>query len=102
MQPLEIVRQWYQTRDAAVLHPELEWQVLERWPAGGTYQYQALPEHYYPSGSDTVLVSGAYEGIAKRTGKPFRSRFVHTWVVKDGQIIRFAQVADTAAVQQVL
>ncbi len=121
MQPLEIVRQWYQTREAALLHPELEWQVLERWPAGGTYhspeqvliqffpkllalfaQYQALPEHYYPSGSDTVLVSGAYEGIAKRTGKPFRSRFVHTWVVKDGQIIRFAQVADTAAVQQVL
>ncbi len=121
VQPLEIVQQWYQTRQAALLHPELVWQVPDRWPAGGLYRspeqvltqffpkllsyfehYQAVAEHFYPSGSDTVLVSGAYEGIAKRTGKPFRSRFVHIWIVKDKQIISFTQLADTAAVQQVL
>ncbi|HEX8529970.1 MAG TPA: nuclear transport factor 2 family protein [Cytophagales bacterium] len=120
MQPLELVQGWYQTRDTSLLHPKLEWQVLDYWPAGGVYHsrqavvdaffpqllshfshYETVPEHYYPSG-ETVLVKGVYAGTGKRTGKAFRSDFVHSWSVQDGRLIGFRQVADTAAVRDIL
>jgi len=120
MNPLDVVQQWYQTRNAALLHPQLEWQVLEHWPAGGHYRtpekvlseffpkllahfewYQAVPRQYYSSGN-TVLVSGVYKGVGKRTGKSFSTAFVHIWTLEDNCLVRFRQVADTAAVQEVV
>ncbi len=52
------------------------------------------PEKITEAG-DLVVVHGRYAGKHKDAGRPFESRFVHTWTLKNGQAVRFEMLADT-------
>lgn len=52
------------------------------------------PERVSDAG-DIVVVHGLYSGKHKDTGRPFQSRFVHTWTLRDGKAVRFEMLADT-------
>lgn len=52
------------------------------------------PERVRDAG-DVVVVHGRYTGKHKDTGRPFESRFVHTWTLTDGKAVRFEMLADT-------
>jgi uncharacterized protein len=51
---------------------------------------------------DEVVGLGTYSGTYKATGKSFSARFAHSVTVKDGKIVRFEQVVDTAEVNKAL
>lgn len=44
---------------------------------------------------DRVIAIGTYSATARQTGTSIRARVVHVWMVRDGRIIEFEQVADT-------
>ena len=41
-------------------------------------------------------------GVAKKTGRPLKAPFVHSWTVSHGRILRFVQYTDTVAWRQAL
>ena len=52
------------------------------------------PERITPT-TDGAIVHGRYRGKHKDTGRPFESRFVHTWTINKGKATRFEMLADT-------
>jgi ketosteroid isomerase-like protein len=51
---------------------------------------------------DEVVSLGTYSGTYKATGKSFSARFAHAFTVKDGKIVRFEQVVDSAELNKAL
>jgi ketosteroid isomerase-like protein len=63
--------------------------------------FAPTPEEFIPSG-DTVAVVVRYTGTGKATGKALNLQVVHVWDVRDGQIARFRQFADTVKYREVV
>ncbi len=57
-------------------------------------ELSVTPERISDTG-EVVIVHGRYRGRHKETGRPFESRFVHTWTLREGQAVRFEMLADT-------
>jgi hypothetical protein len=104
----------------AVMVPDVSWTEAEGFPYAGTYVgadailanvfmklgsewegYAAIPQQFVADG-DTVVVLGQYSGKYNATGKSFAAPFAHVWNLRDGKIIRFRQITDTAVVQRAL
>jgi ketosteroid isomerase-like protein len=122
---IAVVRRLYEARGnpdivAAVLAPDVCWEVVEGFPYGGTYRgasdvigrffarlfqdfedwrtepQQMLEAHEY------VFALGSYAARAKATGRPFTARFAHLWTVRGGIIVQLRQCADTVQIARVL
>ncbi|MDH5175871.1 MAG: nuclear transport factor 2 family protein [Gammaproteobacteria bacterium] len=63
--------------------------------------YQAIPHEFVATG-DTVVALGTYSGTYRQTGKSFTAPFAHVWKFKDGKVVRFEQITDTAVHSQPL
>jgi len=104
----------------ATMDPKVKWTEAEGFPYAGTHigpdavmenvfarlgsewdGWAAVPDEFIDAG-DTVVVLGTYSGTYKATGKAFQARFCHVWRLRDGKLIRFEQIADTAKVAQAL
>ena len=100
--------------------PDIEWTEMDGFPYAGTYRgvdavreqvftrlgkewtdYHAIPEQLVESG-EHVIAFGTYSGTYNATGKPMRSRFVHHWTVRDGQVVHFEQFTDTHVIRQAM
>jgi hypothetical protein len=69
---------------------------------GGEWDgYKAEPSYIVGDGDDAVAI-GTYSGTYKQTGKSFSARFAHAITVRDGKIVRFEQVVDSAQVDLAL
>jgi ketosteroid isomerase-like protein len=96
----------------SALIADTEWHEAEGMPYGGRYrgsrevfeqvfsriavdveEFSAQPDELIPAGDDRVLALGRYSGTAKN-GK-LDAAFAHLWTVKDGQVVKFVQYADT-------
>jgi ketosteroid isomerase-like protein len=103
-----------------LLGDDVEWTVTAGGPYAGTYQgpgavvgavfarlaedwdgYKAEPSQLVAEGDDVVSF-GTCSGIFKATGKSFSARFAHAVTVKNGKIVRFEQVVDSAEVNKAL
>jgi ketosteroid isomerase-like protein len=102
------------------LAEDVEWHEAEGMPYGGVHRgrdaiaqnvlgplnsdipdFAATPEEYVASG-ETVSVVARYTGTGKETGKTLNLPVVHVWDVRDGQITRFRQFADTVKFLEVV
>lgn len=55
------------------------------------------PEDYFTS-DHQVVVLGRFTMRVKATDRSFSSKWAHVWTIKDGEVKRFYQYVDTAAV----
>lgn len=51
---------------------------------------------------DDVVSLGTYRGTYKATGKSFSARYAHAWTVKDGKVVHYDQVMDSAELNKAL
>lgn len=59
--------------------------------------FGAVPDYLIADESTgKVAAVCTYVGTFKKTGKPQNVRVVHLWTVKDGKVVAFEQVCDTA------
>ncbi|MGU3314120.1 nuclear transport factor 2 family protein [Sphingomonas sp. M6A6_1c] len=112
---LDVVRAWYRSGDPALLAPEIDWRVLDSFPAGGNYRgrdavldrffpavlarfaaYETMPESFHVAGG-TIVATGRYR-VRGLTGVAAEADFAHIWTVKEGSIVAFRQIADTVAI----
>ena len=63
--------------------------------------FQAVPDQIVDDG-ETVVATGWYEGTYKATRKPMTARFAHVMQLRDGKIVRFEQIVDSARVTESL
>lgn len=63
--------------------------------------FDTEPEQLVADGDDVVAV-GTYRGTCTATGRSFSARFAHAVTVKDGRIVRFEQVVDTARINEAM
>jgi uncharacterized protein len=99
---------------------DVEWYEAEGMPYGGLHRggdaiaqnvlgplitdipnFAVTPEEFVASG-DTVAVVARYTGTGKETGKELDLRVVHVWDVRDGELARFRQFADTVKFLEVV
>jgi ketosteroid isomerase-like protein len=99
---------------------DVEWYEAEGMPYGGLHQgrdaiaqnvlapliadvpdFAGKPEEYIASG-DQVAVVVRYTGTGKETGKTLDMPALHLFDVRDGQITRFRQYADTVKFLEVV
>ena len=103
-----------------LLDDKVEWTEAAGFPLAGTYHGpQAVLEGVFArlgsewdgfkveasqlvAEGDEVVGLGAYSGTYKATGKSFSARFAHVWTVKDGKVVRFEQIVDSAKVNEAL
>lgn len=102
----------------AVLDPSIEWTEAAGFPYAGTYigpdavlagvfarlgadweRFEAVPDRVVTEGG-TVVATGTYSGTFAATGRSFEARFAHVWELRDGRVVCFEQVADTAMVRE--
>lgn len=120
---LEVVRGIYDAFGSgdmdrvASLIARTEWEEAEGMPYGGRYRgaeevfqnvfgriaadvqgFSARPDELLPAGEDRVLGLGRYKG--KGRGGDVDVAFAHLWTVRDGEIIKFVQYADTHKYRQ--
>ena len=98
----------------------IEWNESAGMPYGGQYHgpqavaenvfgpvtndfdgFSVEPEKVLADG-DLVVVLLTYRGTAKATGKELRMPAAHTWIVRDGKIAKFQQLADSAIMNAAL
>jgi ketosteroid isomerase-like protein len=103
-----------------LLDDDVEWTEAAGYPYAGTYHgtqavvdgvfartadewdwYKVEPSRLVAEGDEVVSV-GTYSGAYKATGKTFSARFAHAVTVKDGKIVCFEQVVDSAEVNKAL
>ena len=89
-----------------------DWEEAEGMPYGGRYrgadevfanvfgriaadveEFSARPDELLPAGDDRVLALGRYRGRGRHGDLDVA--FAHLWTVRDGEIVRFVQYADT-------
>jgi ketosteroid isomerase-like protein len=58
----------------------------------------ALTSTEFVADGDTVVSLGRFTGVHGASGKSVDAGYAHVWTVRDGQIARFRQYIDTAAV----
>jgi ketosteroid isomerase-like protein len=104
----------------ALLDPKVEWTEAAGFPYAGTYRgpeavlaevlirlgtewddFEAVPDRI-AADDGIVIATGTYSGTFKATGRSFAARFAHAWEMRDGKVVRFEQIADTAKVQEAL
>ena len=115
---MEVVRGLYEAFGSgdmdrvAALIARTEWHEAEGMPYGGRYQgsedvfqnvfgriaadvegFSARPDELLPAGEDRVLGLGRYKG--KGSSGEVDVAFAHLWTVRDGEIVKFVQYADT-------
>jgi ketosteroid isomerase-like protein len=54
------------------------------------------PKEFIAS-DDRVVALGSYEWKVKSTGRTWRSEFVHIFTIREGRVVRFQELLDTAA-----
>ena len=103
-----------------LLDDKVEWIDAAGFPYAGTYHgpqavlegvfarlasewdgFTVEPSQFIADG-DEVVSLGTYSGTYKATGKSFSARYAHAWTVKDGKVIRYAQVVDSAELNKAL
>ena len=98
----------------------IEWNEAEGMPYGGQYHGpQAVAENVFGPvtndfdgfsvAPDEILADGdrvvallTYRGTAKETGKTLEMPAAHAWIVKDGKITHFRQLADPTPLNNAL
>lgn len=104
----------------ALLDPDVRWVETAGGPFAGTYagpedvaegvfarvaadwaEFHVEPEEYIASG-DSVAVLGTYRGTCRATGKAMTARFVHVYRFRDGRIVRYESVDDSAMLNSAL
>ncbi|HZL54413.1 MAG TPA: nuclear transport factor 2 family protein [Solirubrobacteraceae bacterium] len=69
---------------------------------GGDWDgFAAVPDYVVGEGDRAVAI-GTYSGTYKATGKAFSARFAHSITARDGKIVHFEQVVDSAQVNLAL
>jgi ketosteroid isomerase-like protein len=69
---------------------------------GGEWDdFAAIPDYIVGEGDRAVAV-GTYSGTCKATGKAFSARFAHSITGREGKIVHFEQVVDSAQVNLAL
>jgi uncharacterized protein len=63
--------------------------------------FAAIPDYVVGEGDRAVAV-GTYSGTYKATGKAFSARYAHSITARDGKIVSFEQVVDSAQVNLAL
>ena len=53
-------------------------------------------------GGDVVTMFGRYKARNRKSGKPLDVQCAHTWWWRNGKVVRFQQMVDTARVQRTL
>jgi ketosteroid isomerase-like protein len=98
----------------------IEWNEAEGMPYGGQYHgpdavaenvfgpitsdfddFDVAPEEILADG-DRVVVLLTYTGTAKETGKELRMPAAHSWLIRDGKVKSFRQLADSATLNATL
>ncbi len=104
----------------ALLDPDVKWIETSGGPFAGNFvgpedvaagvfariavewsEFHVEPDEYVASG-DTVAVLGTYRGTYRATGKAVSARFVHMYRFRDGRVIRYECVGDTAMLNSAL
>jgi ketosteroid isomerase-like protein len=124
---LEVVKAFYvaatsgnESDMARQLAADVRWTEMAGTPYGGTYvgsdavfsgvfvplgeewdNFVFIPERFRDAG-DSVVVSGWYTAIFRKTHKPLRCRSLHVWDVKNGQVSAFEQFCDSLVMRQAM
>lgn len=104
----------------AVLDPDVRWVETAGGPFAGTFvgpedvaagvfgrvaaewaEFHVEPEEYIASGS-SVAVLGTYRGTYRTTGKAMTARFVHVYRFREGRVVRYESVDDSAMLNSAL
>jgi len=99
---------------------EVEWVESEGFVYSGTYHgrdavvegvlariggewdgFKAVADYVVGDGERAIGV-GTYSGTYKETGKAFSARFAHSITARDGKIVHFEQIVDSAQVNLAL
>jgi hypothetical protein len=122
--PAEVVRLQYlasATGDLelwkSVVAPDVEWTEAAGFPLAGTYRtpgatiagvFERLAAEWeeWTTHDDTYVVDGErvvvlarYTARNKATGKDMAARVAHSFIVRNGQIVRMEQIVDSASVR---
>jgi hypothetical protein len=110
---LEVVKDWYTTFNQDLIHPDIEWEVVEGYSGGGKYYgTQAVFEDFLPQltadfeqwtakadqlldAGEAIVGLGHYVGRVKGSDRSFTIPFAHVWWVRDGRIVKAQGYADT-------
>jgi uncharacterized protein len=98
----------------------IEWNESQGMPYGGQYNspqevaenifapiandwddFSVEPERILAE-DDLVVVLLTYRGKGKETGKDLLMPAAHTWIVRDGKVTKFQQLADSAIMNEAL
>ncbi len=98
----------------------IEWKEADGFPLAGVYRgpqavldgvFARLGSEWagFKADLDRIVVEGdqamsvgTYSGTYKATGKSFSARFAHAIDVRDGKVVRFEQIVDSAEVNRAL
>lgn len=117
---VRVVGDWYETRDRALLSPDVVQEIAEGFPHGGVYRgVDAIYDGFFPAirrdfpdwrveverivaADEMVVVIGRYRGRAAATGRSVDAPFVHLWRVVGGRIVWLRTYTDTLLVDRAL
>ncbi|MFJ7108406.1 nuclear transport factor 2 family protein [Pseudomonas sp. NPDC098740] len=103
----------------AVIAQDAVWDIAAGFPKGGVHigfdsiindffsffgdftEFWAEGDEFFEVG-DHVIALGRYHGVTKDGGNQVTSRFVHIFTLRDGQLIRLQQTADTLLIARAL
>lgn len=104
----------------ALLDPDVRWVETAGGPFAGTFfgpedvaqgvfarvavewsEFHVEPDDYIAAG-DSVAVLGTYRGTYRATGKAMTARFVHVYRFREGRIVRYESVDDSASLNSAL
>ena len=63
---------------------------------GGAFEVKSFEPKSYLASGDEVMTTGVWSGIARKTGKPFRSQWAMRFIVKNGKVTYSHVYEDTA------
>ncbi|WP_281660736.1 nuclear transport factor 2 family protein [Microvirgula aerodenitrificans] len=127
MSNLDIVRATYSGNAAdngrhlrAALAADAEWTEAAGFPYAGTYigpddilrnvherlarewdGYRAEVDQFHDAG-EHIIAHGFYHGTYRATGRAFTAAFAHIHTLRDGRIVKFVQVVDSAKVWEAM
>lgn len=100
----------------ALLAPQFEWREAAGFPYTGTFQtfeevasrlfgplatewigFRADVKNFFDAG-DTIVATGFYRAICKKTNKAMEAAFAHVWTLRNSKIVKYVQYADTKKV----
>ena len=64
---------------------------------GETLEFLQFEPREFVAQGDTVVVLGFERNLIKPTGRTFEQEWAHVYTLKDGKIVRFQALEDTAA-----